>query len=73
MYKEKCVGVIKRKKKASKRYVVVTLPRQINDDDEPEYEEDENEDDDKNEDNNDNEDEDVNSKILFMKMYFVSV
>ena len=68
--KKKRVGVVKRKETPSKRNVVVTLPRQLDDDDESEYdeseyEEDENEgdehDDDENEDNgedNKNEDDD---------------
>jgi hypothetical protein len=36
----KRVGVVKRKKKASKRNVVVKFPRRLDDDDESEYEED---------------------------------
>jgi hypothetical protein len=60
--KKKRVGVVKRRKEASKRNAVVTLPRRLDDDDESEYEEDENEEDknkdDKNEDDDDDDDED---------------
>jgi hypothetical protein len=54
--KNKRVGAVKKKKKASKRNVVVTLPRQFDDNDESKYEEDKSEDD-ENEDDDDDEDD----------------
>ena len=57
--KKRRVGVVNRKTKPSKRNLVVTLPRRLDDDADSEYEEDENEDDE----NEDDENEDDNNKV----------